>query len=151
MLLEFKKKYWRKSKIFNWGFVDRDNWIKEQSKKIKKGSLILDVGAGTGPYRELFAGSDYRTHDLMPHSDDNNRAGQSYTQIDYISDIIELPIEDNIFDVVICTEVIEHVPEPIKALGEIVRVCKPGGLIILSAPRFCEFLLRGLGLGRILS
>jgi SAM-dependent methyltransferase len=40
----------------------------------------------------------------------------------------------NFFDLVILTEVLEHVPEPLLAVGELARVAKPGGLIAVTAP-----------------
>ena len=45
-----------------------------------------------------------------------------------------MPIEDESFDAVMCIEVIEHVPNPVEALGEIHRVLKKGGNLILTAP-----------------
>ena len=48
-----------------------------------------------------------------------------------------MPVEDAFFDVVLCTEVLEHLPDPIKALAELSRVLKKGGQLILTAP-FCS-------------
>ena len=57
-----------------------------------------------------------------------------YTPLDYQSDILEIPVPDQSFDVVLCTEVLEHVPEPIKAVRELTRILRPGGTLLLSAP-----------------
>ncbi len=51
-----------------------------------------------------------------------------------IADIARLPLSDQVFDVALCTEVIEHVPEPIVAIGEIARILRPGGELLLTAP-----------------
>jgi len=126
---------WRKSRIFNYGYVVRDEWMKEEAKKVPKGAKVLDVGCGTAPYRTLFSHCDYKTHDFKQLNSSQNRAGKSYyKKIDYVSDITKIPVEDNYFDVVICTEVLEHVPEPILALKEFSRIVKPGGIVLLSAP-----------------
>ena len=54
--------------------------------------------------------------------------------MDYVCDATEIPVEDGSFDAVLCTEVLEHVPEPIKVLREIERVLRVGGRVYLSAP-----------------
>ena len=43
-------------------------------------------------------------------------------------------LPDNSFDVILCTEVLEHTPEPIEALREMVRILKPGGRLFITAP-----------------
>jgi len=55
-------------------------------------------------------------------------------EIDYVSDITNIPVADESFDVIICTEVLEHVPEPIEALREMSRILKRGGSIFVTAP-----------------
>lgn len=49
-------------------------------------------------------------------------------------DIQYMPLEENRFDVVICNHVLEHVEDDRKALAEILRVLKPGGMAILQVP-----------------
>lgn len=57
--------------------------------------------------------------------------------INIISDIIDIPVEDNTFDVILCSEVLEHIPNPEMAIKEFSRILKPGGMLILTAP-FCS-------------
>jgi len=45
-----------------------------------------------------------------------------------------IPFKDNVFDTVICTQVIEHVPRPWLVVHEIYRVLKEGGHLLLSTP-----------------
>lgn len=56
-------------------------------------------------------------------------------------DIIDLPFEDQTFDLVICSHVLEHVPDDAKAMSELYRVTHPGGAVLALAP----FALDGLG------
>lgn len=112
----------------------RDRWIAAQAAKVPSGAFVLDVGAGTCPYRRLFAHCRYKTHDFKKYEGEKLGGGTAYGAIDYVSDILALPIEDMSVDVVLCTEVLEHVPEPVKALRELIRVVKPGGTLILTAP-----------------
>lgn len=90
----------------------------------------MDVGAGAGPYRELFNHCHYRTHDFGQEPSTIGR----YTALDYVSDITAIPVDDQSFDVVLCTEVLEHVPEPGAAVREFARILCPGGSLLISAP-----------------
>lgn len=49
-------------------------------------------------------------------------------------DVRNLPYADNTFDLVLAMEVLEHIPDPLKGLMEVVRVLKPGGYAITSVP-----------------
>jgi ubiquinone/menaquinone biosynthesis C-methylase UbiE len=51
------------------------------------------------------------------------------------ADALQLPFADNTFDKVICSEVLEHIPDYEGALSEIERILKPGGLFCASVPR----------------
>lgn len=50
-------------------------------------------------------------------------------------DITALPFRDNSFDVVICSEVLEHIPDDEKAILELIRIVKPGKMLAVSVPR----------------
>lgn len=60
--------------------------------------------------------------------------GWDTTHIDLVSDITAIPAPDASFDAILCSEVLEHVPEPTHALDEFARLLKPGGVLILTAP-----------------
>jgi SAM-dependent methyltransferase len=51
---------------------------------------------------------------------------------DIVADAHNLPIDDDTFDVVVCSEVFEHLRDPVRAAAEIWRVLKPGGLLLLT-------------------
>jgi SAM-dependent methyltransferase len=53
-----------------------------------------------------------------------------------VADLTKLPFADQAFDVVICSEVLEHIPEDTKAIREVMRILKPGELLVVSVPRF---------------
>ena len=59
------------------------------------------------------------------------------TRLDIVSDITSIPEPDSSFDAVMCIEVFEHLPEPIKAISEFSRLIKKNGYLILTAP-FCS-------------
>ena len=82
----------------------------------------LDVGCGTALYGGLFP--NRVTLDVAP------RVGIS---VDIVADAHDLHmIPDASFDVVLCTEVLEHLHTPAKAIGEFHRVLRPGGLLVLT-------------------
>jgi ubiquinone/menaquinone biosynthesis C-methylase UbiE len=54
-----------------------------------------------------------------------------------LSDITAMPEPDASFDAIMCIDVFEHLPDPIKAIQEFARLLKPGGHLILTAP-FCS-------------
>jgi SAM-dependent methyltransferase len=84
---------------------------------------ILNVGAGRdiegGNYINLFP------NQISVDIDENRKP-------DVIGDIRNLPFADGEFGTVLCTEVLEHVPEPEKAVRELYRVTKKGGKLILT-------------------
>jgi len=116
--------------IFRYNQFHRDEWVAAEAKKIPAGSKVLDVGAGAGPYRGLFAHCEYRAQDFGGEPGTVGR----YTALDYTSDILSIPAPDGAFDVILCTEVLEHVPEPGRALLEMARLLRMGGRLLLTAP-----------------
>ena len=54
----------------------------------------------------------------------------------YVCDLKSIPVEDGRYEMVLCTQVLEHTPEPRAVLGELCRVLKPGGELWLSTPLY---------------
>ncbi len=54
---------------------------------------------------------------------------------DIKADICKLPFKDNEFDVILCNHVLEHIPDDTKAMQELYRILKPGGMSILQIPQ----------------
>lgn len=117
--------------------------------KLKDGQTALDLGCGAG--RHLHAmfyhayvtaiGVDLAFDDVMQtrkgfeacpdmEPGSTRRFGLS------VADALRLPFKDNSFDVIICSEVLEHIPDFRGALAEITRVLKPGGRLGVSVPRY---------------
>ena len=111
----------------------RDKWIAKESIKIDNNSNVLDIGAGGCPYRSNFNHTNYKTHDFV-QLNPNQIQQIGYGKIDYVSDILEIPVDNASFDAVICTEVIEHVPYPIEVIKEISRLLKKNGVLLITAP-----------------
>ncbi len=121
-------------KIFNFNYFNRKQWVKEQAKKVPPGARVLDAGAGRGQYQKLFSHCDYKSQDFAKEP---GTIGY-YIDLDYECDIAEIPVANEFFDVILCTEVLEHLPEPIKAIKEFSRILRGGGgMLLLSAPLGC--------------
>jgi FkbM family methyltransferase len=121
-------------KIHNFNQENRDQWVAAKAAAVPPGQRVLDVGAGTCPYRKLFEHCEYRSHDFKKYGGIKLGNTHDYGEIDYVSGIAQIPLPDAAVDVVLCTEVLEHVPEPIAALEEMARLLKPGGRLLLTAP-----------------
>ena len=121
-------------KIVFFNVSERDKFVIEFSKSIPYGSKVLDAGAGSCPYRVNFSHCEYLTQDFIQLDDEQLRYGNGYGKIDIISDITSIPLDDETFDVIICTEVFEHIPRPDLALREFSRLLKKGGKLLITAP-----------------
>lgn len=123
--------------LFDYAQIARDEWIRAMAAALPPKTRVLDVGAGEARYRADFAHCDYKTQDFAQYdssADPTSAASWTYGDIDYVGDITDIPVDSGSFDVVLCTEVLEHVLEPIRAIQEISRVLTPGGRLYLSAP-----------------
>ncbi len=98
--------------------------------RVQGPGLALDLGSGTSPYRASVErlGFELRTLDLTRE-----------TEPDYLGTAESTGLEDSMFDLVICTQVLEHVADPWEAGLEIQRILRPGGRAILTMPHVWFF------------
>jgi SAM-dependent methyltransferase len=111
-----------------------------------EGGLVLDLGAGDGGATLGIA--NHRAYRVI--ASDLNPNGVLRRLADAIelpvmqsaADGHRLPLIDSSIDLVACLDVIEHVPEPQRLAGEILRVLKPGGACMITTPARLRHLLR---------
>ena len=87
---------------------------------------LMDVGCGRKLYRDLFSSTEYIGLEV---DTPENRVNK---QADYYYDGKTFPFEDEDFDGIVCNQVLEHVFTPDQFLGELIRVLKPRGLLLLT-------------------
>ncbi len=94
---------------------------------------LLDVGCGSGWSTYMFseAGYDATGIDLNPDRFEVKQGPGCHLTFGSGTDI---PFESETFDLVSCYQCLEHIPEPEKALREMIRVCRPGGVISIVGP-----------------
>ncbi len=110
------------------------NWI---TKKLSQPDIekLCKEAATTPEERVLIVHSDDMAYDFyFP-----NRTKCNVEQVDEEVKIIaeknyeQIPVDDSSYDAIVCTGLLEHVPEPLKTLTEFNRIIKPGGKVIISA------------------
>lgn len=117
----------------------RQRWLQQTLSRLAAGSRLLDAGAGELRNQPLCVHLKYVSQDICQYEGKGDAQGlQTGTwdtsQIDLVCDITQIPEPDSSFDAVLCSEVLEHLPDPLKALDEFSRLLKPDGILILTAP-----------------
>lgn len=116
--------------IFGPWTYERKRFIKAFAESIPVGEKVLDAGAGTCKYKNLFTHAEYKAQDFGAYEGKEH----VYGKLDYISDITAIPVADGSFNYLMCTEVLEHLPRPDLAIKEFARILPAGGEMILTAP-----------------
>src|SRR6476469_1536659 len=118
--------------------LTRVNWIEQTLKKIPHGLTILDAGAGECQFKKFCIHLKYIAQDFGKYTGEGEVGLQTgswdNTQLDIVSDITDIPLENNFVDAIMCTEVFEHIPDPVAAIKEFTRLLKPGGYLLITAP-----------------
>ncbi len=122
--------------------IKRQAWLKLALSALPRGARLLDAGAGELKNRQYCGHLDYVSQDFCQYQGAAGGAPEEglqsprwdTTRIDLVCDITAIPAPDASFDAILCSEVLEHVPEPTHVLDEFARLLKPGGVVILTAP-----------------
>jgi len=102
-----------------------DSFVRRSASKIKKGSKVLDAGAGPCPYKKYFQHCDYESTDFI----------DNYGILDFVCSVDKIPRKNNSYDAILLTEVLEHVEYPQKVMDELYRILKRGGKLYFSVPQ----------------
>lgn len=126
------------------GWIDRkfysefsNNWDDELFRDsilevISSGHTVLDLGAGAGIVSQMnFRGLVERVYGVDP---DKRVSANPHLDVGRVGWAEELPFEDELFDVVFCDNVLEHLDRPEAVFAEVHRVLKPGGVFLAKTP-----------------
>jgi len=121
------------SKIYNdfWKYLEiqkPENWSTWEIVKDFQGKKILELGPGNYPKTPLKNGCFL---EISKEAVENlKKLGANAI----LGDIINLPFENNFFDLAVAIEVLEHIKDDSRAFSEIARVLKPDGFFLFSVP-----------------
>jgi ubiquinone/menaquinone biosynthesis C-methylase UbiE len=119
-----------------------------KSLRLEDGMKVLDLGCGAGRHLHAlyFAAKIHAVGIDLGHDDlVKTREGfESFPDVSddrprftlAVGDALRLPFADDSFDVIVCSEVLEHIPDYEQAVAEIARILRPGGRLAVSVPRF---------------
>lgn len=122
----------------------RSAWIQKVLAQMPSGLRILDAGAGSKQYEKFCSHLKYVSQDFCKYDGKGDGVGLHRGKkealnidIDIVCDITSIPEPSNSFDIILCAEVFEHIPNPIIVIQEFSRLLKSSGRLILTAP-FCS-------------
>ena len=125
--------------------VDEHHWWYRGRRRVIRAELdrlplpsaarVLDAGCGSGrTLQELVDYGDVSGIELNTEAAELAR-GRALGDVE-VGRLEELPWEDATFDLITCLDVIEHVPDDTAALAELLRVCRPGGWLLVTVPAY---------------
>ena len=110
-----------------------DSSVRSLADQIPNGTRVLDAGAGEAQYANHFSHCRYTAVDLAIGDYE-----WDYSGLDVIADLTSLPFPDGSFEFALNIVVLEHVPQPARALREMARVLQPGGRLLIVVPQQWE-------------
>lgn len=135
-------KRWQKTTPLNAYWLDRKFlWGAVEAFAPRARGVLLDVGGSETPYRAMFAphvthyvGMEYPPAILDKQPEMWDLLYSVNHLVNLLGDGRRLPILTDSVDTVLCTEVLEHVPDPDVLMQEMSRVLKPGGTLLVTVP-----------------
>src|SRR5262245_60378796 len=123
----------------HWWFIGRRRLFAREIERsgLPPTSRVLDVGTSTGANLRLLRDRGFQRIDGLDFSEEAIRfCREKGLGLVLKGDICQMPFGDESFDLVLATDIIEHVDDDLAALGEIVRVLRPGGKVLITVPAF---------------
>ncbi|HSO87355.1 MAG TPA: class I SAM-dependent methyltransferase [Draconibacterium sp.] len=103
----------------------------------KKTGKILDVGCGSAWVASKMCPRNYEVFSMDISLENTSGALEKYPFENHsavVADVFSLPFNNNVFDYIIASEIIEHVIDPVAFVQNLIRILKPGGTLIVTTP-----------------
>jgi SAM-dependent methyltransferase len=110
-----------------------EDFVRSVAGEIRSGERVLDAGAGESRFKSYFAHTEYMSIDFAQGDKTWN-----YSGLDVIGRLEALPFANASFDHVLSIVVLEHTPQPARAIEEFQRILRPGGMVHLVVPHMWE-------------
>lgn len=124
-----------------------DSYAKDLHSHASRRLTALDLGCGRGVYAYLLAQRGFQTFGIDISEEGIRDAAEWASATVLLGDAERLPFRDGFFDLIVCSEVIEHLNKPANGVRELQRVLKPGGIAVISIPNLLSYYwLRGLAM-----
>jgi 2-polyprenyl-3-methyl-5-hydroxy-6-metoxy-1,4-benzoquinol methylase len=119
-----------------WLHQTRKSWIEDAIERAGPGARALEVGPGSGVYLPALKASFESVTAMDIESAHLEHLEPSHANVRFVQDDITAPAElSDPFDLVLCSEVVEHIPDSAAALRGISELLRAGGTLILSTPQ----------------
>jgi 2-polyprenyl-3-methyl-5-hydroxy-6-metoxy-1,4-benzoquinol methylase len=127
-------------------FATRDNETEHIDRRVREyiatfissgSGRILDTGCGKAWVSELFCPEGYNVVSLDISTENTSRAMKKFPFPNHaatVADVYSLPFKKNSFDFIVASEIIEHVVYPDIFIQNLIRVLKPGGILLITTP-----------------
>jgi SAM-dependent methyltransferase len=114
--------------------------VKDFARSVPVKSRILDAGAGLKPYELYFQHCKYESCDFAAVEDfygniDDGLRNDLSSRHTYVCPLDNIPVPENTYDFILCTQVLEHVPYPSAVLREFHRILNDSGQLFLTVPQ----------------
>lgn len=142
----YREHYEKDAELFDYFLKYEDGASRHEAQRLHeliaaevpaKAVTILDVGCGSAWVAQTLCPAGKKVFSMDIGSRNPEKALQLYpfpNHFALVADVYALPFRPNTFDVVIASEIIEHVPDPRLFIERLLSVLRPGGKLILTTP-----------------